>query len=166
LPPRTRHIEDHVAAAVRKALGDTEGDVLVFLPGMAEIRRVRDRLVDVLADVRILHGSLPTQEQDLAIAPSEPPFRKVVLSTDIAESSITVEGVSVVVDSGLARAPRFDPRTGMTRLRTVPISRASADQRAGRAGRLGPGVAYRLWSKMEHAARRPGIDPEITQVDL
>lgn len=165
-PPRTRHIEDHTASVVRRAVGENEGDVLVFLPGMAEIRRVRDHLTDVLADVRILHGSLPVAEQDLAIAPSTPPFRKVVLSTDISESSLTVEGVSVVVDSGLAKAPRFDPRTGMTRLTTTPISKASADQRAGRAGRLGPGVAYRLWSKMEHAARRPHIDPEITQVDL
>lgn len=165
-PPRTRDLESHVARAVRRALGETEGDVLVFLPGMAEIRRVEAKLADVLADVRILHGSLPPAEQDRAIAPSAPPFRKVVLSTDIAESSLTVEGVTAVVDTGLARAPRFDPRTGMTRLRTVPISRASADQRAGRAGRLGPGVAYRLWSKMEHAARRPAIDPEITQVDL
>lgn len=165
-PPRTRDLESHVARVVRRALAETDGDVLVFLPGMAEIRRTQERLADVLADVRILHGSLPPAEQDRAIAPSEPPFRKVVLSTDIAESSLTVEGVTAVVDTGLARAPRFDPRTGMTRLRTVPISRASADQRAGRAGRLGPGVAYRLWSKMEHAARRPGIDPEITQVDL
>lgn len=165
-PPRSRHGDEHVAAVVYRALRETEGDILVFLPGMAEIRRVEKRLTDALADVRILHGSLPTEEQDLAIAPSTPPFRKVVLSTDIAESSLTVEGVSVVVDSGVARAPRFDPRTGMTRLRTVPISRASADQRAGRAGRLGPGVAYRLWSKMEQATRRPHIDPEITQVDL
>lgn len=165
-PPRSRHTEDHVASVVRRALNETEGDLLVFLPGMAEIRRVQERLVDVLADVRVLHGSLPTEEQDLALAATEPPFRKVVLSTDIAESSLTVEGVRVVIDSGQARAPRFDPRTGMTRLRTIPISRASADQRAGRAGRLGPGVAYRLWSKMEHAARRPAIDPEITQVDL
>jgi ATP-dependent helicase HrpB len=165
-PPRSRHLEQHVAAVVNRALAETEGDVLVFLPGMAEIRRVSDRLTGVLADVRILHGSLSTEEQDLALASSEAPFRKVVLATDIAESSLTVEGVSVVVDSGMARAPRFDKRTGMTRLQTVPISRASADQRAGRAGRLGPGVAYRLWSKMEHAARRPHIDPEIGQVDL
>lgn len=165
-PPRSRHMEDHVATIVRRALKETEGDVLVFLPGMAEIRRVEERLVDALADVRVLHGSLPTEEQDLALAAAEAPFRKVVLSTDIAESSLTVEGVRVVVDSGTARAPRFDPRTGMTRLRTISISRASADQRAGRAGRLAPGVAYRLWSKMEHAARRPAIDPEITQVDL
>ena len=165
-PPRVRPIEDHVAAVVRMALAENEGDILVFLPGMAEMRRVAERLSDVLADVRLLHGSLPPAEQDLALAPSTPPIRKVVLSTDIAESSLTVEGVAVVVDSGLARAPRFDPRTGMTRLQTISVSKASASQRAGRAGRLGPGVAYRLWSKMEHAARRPHIDPEITQVDL
>lgn len=165
-PPRSRRLEDHTAAAIRRALSEADGDILVFLPGMGEIKRVEERLDDVLADVRLLHGSLPTREQDLAIAPSQPPFRKVVLSTDIAESSLTVEGVSVVVDSGLARAPRFDPRTGMTRLRTISISRASADQRAGRAGRLGPGVTYRLWSKMEQATRQPQIEPEITQVDL
>src|SRR5690606_25113193 len=132
-PPRTRDLESHVARVVRRALAETDGDVLVFLPGMAEIRRTQERLADVLADVRILHGSLPPAEQDRAIAPSEPPFRKVVLSTDIAESSLTVEGVTAVVDTGLARAPRFDPRTGMTRLRPVPTSRASADPRAGRA---------------------------------
>lgn len=165
-PPRNRLPETHVAAVVRRALEETDGDVLVFLPGMAEIRRVQGLLEGVLADVRLLHGSLPTEDQDLALAPSSPPFRKVVLSTDIAESSLTVEGVAVVVDAGTARVPRFDPRTGMTRLRTVPVSRASADQRAGRAGRLGPGVAYRLWSRMEHGTRRPDIDPEITQVDL
>ncbi|HJR92797.1 MAG TPA: ATP-dependent helicase HrpB [Acidimicrobiia bacterium] len=165
-PPRQRGTEGHVANVVRRALADDQGDILVFLPGMGEIRRVADLLTDVLADVRLLHGSLPVEEQDLAISPSTPPIRKVVLSTDIAESSLTVEGTGVVIDSGLARAPRFDARTGMTRLQTVPISRASADQRAGRAGRLGPGVAYRLWSKMEHAARRPHIDAEITQVDL
>ena len=165
-PPRSRRLEDHVAKVVRSALTDDGGDILVFLPGMGEMRRVAERLTDVLADVRLLHGSLPVEEQDLAISPSTPPIRKVVLATDIAESSLTVEGVGVVVDSGQARAPRFDPRTGMTRLQTISVSRASADQRAGRAGRLGPGVAYRLWSKMEHAARRPHLDPEITQVDL
>ena len=165
-PPRSRYIEDHVAAVIRRALDADEGDILVFLPGMAEMQRVRDKLGGVLADVRLLHGSLPPADQDLAISPSTPPFRKVVLSTDIAESSLTVEGVSVVIDSGLARAPRFDPHTGMTRLQTVSISKASADQRTGRAGRLGPGVAYRLWSKMEHASRRPHVDAEITQVDL
>lgn len=165
-PPRTRHLEDHVAATVRRALDETAGDLLVFLPGMREIEAVGERLEGVLAEVLPLHGSLPAEDQDRTLAPSQPPFRKIVLSTDIAESSLTVEGVSVVVDSGLARAPRFDPNTGLTRLRTIPISRASAEQRAGRAGRLGPGVAYRLWSKMEHAGRRPYIDAEITQIDL
>lgn len=165
-PPRSKRLEDQVAKVVREALEETSGDILVFLPGMAEIRRVEERLTGLLADVLILHGALPPEEQDRALAPSSPPFRKIVLSTDIAESSLTVEGVTTVVDSGLARAPRFDPRTGMTRLRTVSISRDSADQRAGRAGRLGPGVAYRLWSKMEQAARRPHAEPEITQVDL
>ena len=116
--------------------------------------------------MRPLYGSLAVQEQDGALAPSPPGRRRVVLATDIAESSLTVDGVRVVVDSGLARAPRFDARTGMTRLQTISISRASAEQRAGRAGRLGPGVAYRLWSPLEQAARRAQIDPEISQVDL
>ena len=158
-------LDEVTAAAVQRALREQGGDVLVFLPGMADIRRVHERLAGVDADVRLLHGSLPVEEQDLALAPGHG-RRKIVLSTDIAESSLTVEGVSVVVDSGLARAPRFDAATGMTRLHTVPISKASADQRAGRAGRTSPGVAYRLWSKLEHAARRPHIDPEILQVDL
>lgn len=165
-PPRSGRTEDHVASVVREAVASEDGDVLVFLPGMAEMRRTRERLTDILADVRLLHGSLPTEEQDLAIAPSHPPFRKVVLSTDIAESSLTVEGVSLVVDSGVTRSPRFDVRTGMTRLQTTPISKASADQRSGRAGRLGPGVAFRLWSKMEHAGRPAHLEPEITTVDL
>ncbi len=127
-PPRAR-LEDHVAVIVHRAVDTEPGDVLVFLPGMAEIRRVADRLAEtgLPAEVRMLHGSLPPEEQDAAVTPG--PLRRVVLSTDIAESSLTVEGVGIVVDSGLARAPRFDPRTGMTRLRTVPISKASADQR-------------------------------------
>lgn len=157
-------LEPHAAAVVRRALREETGDVLVFLPGMAEIRRVAEALADIDADLRPLHGSLSVEDQDLALAPGD--RRKVVLSTDIAESSLTVEGVRVVIDSGLARAPRFDARTGMTRLRTVPISRESAEQRAGRAGRTGPGAVYRLWSKLEHGARRPQTDPEITQVDL
>jgi ATP-dependent helicase HrpB len=165
-PPRSRHTDEHTARVIREALDSEEGDLLVFLPGMAEIRRVQDRLQGVLAEVLVLHGSLPTEEQDRAIAPSRPPFRKVVLSTDIAESSLTVEGVRIVIDAGQTRSPRFDPRTGMTRLRTVPISKASADQRTGRAGRTAPGVAYRLWSKMEQAARPAHIEPEITAVDL
>jgi ATP-dependent helicase HrpB len=114
----------------------------------------------------LLYGMLGAAEQDAAVAPSAPGRRKVVLATDIAESSLTVDGVRVVVDAGLARVPRFDVGTGMTRLRTVAASRSSADQRAGRAGRQGPGVAYRLWSKLEHGTRRAHLEPEITQVDL
>ena len=138
--------------------------MLVFLPGIGEIsvlpnsssRRSRP---DV--DVRPLAGALPAEEQDLALAPSPPGRRRVVLATDIAETSLTVEGVRVVVDSGLARAPRFDTGTGMTRLTTVSISRDSADQRAGRAGRTEPGVAYRLWSKIEHGSRLAHRPAEI-----
>jgi ATP-dependent helicase HrpB len=119
-----------------------------------------------MVDVRQLYGALPAAEQDAALAPGPPGRRKVVLATDIAETSLTVEGVSAVVDAGLDRRPVFDATTGLTRLETVPASRASADQRAGRAGRLGPGVAVRLWSKVEHAARRPFSEPEILQADL
>ncbi len=162
--PRKTWIEDHAAAVVREALRTEEGDILCFLPGMAQIDRVARSLEGIDGIVHRLHGSLPLDDQDRAISPG--PDRKVVLSTDIAESSLTVEGVAIVIDSGLARAPRFDARTGMTRLTTIGVSKASADQRAGRAGRLGPGVAYRLWSKLEHAARRPDIEPEILSVEL
>ena len=117
-------------------------------------------------DVRLLAGALSLAEQDLALLPSPSGRRRVVLSTDIAESSLTVSGVRIVVDAGLARVPRHDLGTGMTRLTTVSTSRASADQRAGRAGRTEPGVAYRLWSKLEHATRRAHLEAEITQVDL
>lgn len=166
--PRRARLEPAVAGAVVGILDSEEGDILVFLPGMGEIQRARRALEDagVYADIRILHGSLPPAEQDLAIEPSTSGKPKVVLSTDIAETSLTVEGVRIVIDSGLARAPRFDAATGMTRLRTIPISKASADQRAGRAGRTEPGVAIRMWSKLEHAARSGHIEPEITQVDL
>ena len=160
---RTGRLEDHMASVVRGAMAEP-GDVLAFLPGMAEIERVARLLDGVDADVHVLHGSISNHAQDQALLASE--RRKVVLSTDIAETSLTVEGVRIVVDSGLARAPRFDPHTGMTRLRTVPISRSSAEQRAGRAGRVQPGVAYRLWSLIEHGTRRPHTEPEITQVDL
>ncbi|MGH9266397.1 MAG: ATP-dependent helicase HrpB, partial [Acidimicrobiales bacterium] len=169
-PPRER-LDRAVTAAVRRAVREEPGDVLVFLPGAGDIRRVEAALTGqgVLppdVDVRPLFGALPVAAQDAALAPSPPGRRRVVLATDIAETSLTVEGVRVVVDSGQARTPRFDARSGLTRLQTGPISRASAEQRAGRAGRLGPGVAYRLWSKFEHAARRPHPDPEILTVDL
>jgi ATP-dependent helicase HrpB len=171
LPKRPKErLDDATTAAVMKALREEAGDVLVFLPGAAEIRRVQQALqiegADGMADLRPLFGALSAAEQDAALAPSRDGRRRVVIATDIAETSMTVEGVRVVVDAGLARVPRFDTRTGMTRLTTVTASKASADQRTGRAGRIEPGVAYRLWSKVEHAARRPHLEPEISQVDL
>ena len=162
-------IEQAVTEAVLTALRDETGDVLVFLPGIGEIRRVTDDLRDRVpanVDVRPLAGALSLADQDLALAASPTGRRRVVLSTDIAESSLTVAGVRVVVDAGLARVPRFDPRTGMTRLTTVSSSRASADQRAGRSGRTEPGVCYRLWSKLEQNTRLAHLPAEITQVDL
>ncbi|MFM8482815.1 MAG: ATP-dependent helicase HrpB, partial [Actinomycetota bacterium] len=173
-PPR--HGErpvDATAAVIARALHEHEGDVLVFLPGIGEIRRVQNQLASTLApnlaefvDIRPLAGALGVEDQDRALDPSPAGRRRVVLSTDIAETSLTVDGVHIVVDAGLARTPVHDPRTGMTRLTTIPTSRASAEQRAGRAGRLGPGVAYRIWSKIEHGSRRAHLDPEISRVDL
>ncbi len=166
--PRDR-LEASVTAAIGRALREEEGDVLVFLPGAAEINRVAqalERQRPPAVDVLPLHGSLPYSDQDAALSPSPAGRRRVVLATDIAESSLTVEGVRVVVDAGLSRQPRFDARTGMTRLTTVSASKASADQRAGRAGRDAPGAAYRVWSKLEHAGRPRHRAPEITQVDL
>ena len=157
---------------MRRALSTDTGDVLVFLPGIGEIRRVERMLLDVRpgrsvdVDVYALAGALTLEEQDRALAPSPPGRRRVVLSTDIAETSLTVDGVRIVVDAGLAREPRFDVRTGLSRLTTVTTSRASAEQRAGRAGRTEPGVAYRLWSKIEHGSRQRHRAPEILQADL
>jgi ATP-dependent helicase HrpB len=165
---RNTRIEQAITALIERAVREQpDGDVLVFLPGIGEIRRVQSMLtlpdhVDVLA----LAGALSLAEHDAALAPSPPGRRRVVLSTDIAESSLTVAGVRIVVDAGLARTPRFDSATGMTRLTTVACSRASADQRAGRAGRTEPGVAYRLWSKLEQSTRLAHLPAEITQVDL
>ncbi len=170
---RPRNKRDRLEPAVVQAVQwvletEDDGDVLVFLPGMAEIRRTQEQLrgLDPRVEVHPLHGSLPLDEQDHAVAPAAAGMRKVVLSTDIAESSLTVEGVTAVVDSGLARAPRFDPGNGLTRLTTVSVSRASADQRAGRAGRTRPGMAVRLWSKIEHGTRSAFGAAEITKVDL
>src|SRR3984957_5028103 len=154
-----------VVAAVNGSLRADSGDVLVFLPGVGEIRGVTGAL-GTIAEVEILplHGGLPAAEQDRALRPGR--GRRVVLATDLAESSVTVAGVGVVVDAGLARRPAYDPASGLTRLRTVVASRASADQRAGRAGRTAAGVAYRLWARELHAARRAWSDPEIATVDL
>lgn len=171
LPRRAEgRVEPRVVRAVHQALEEEDGDVLVFLPGAGEIRRVEEMLsADGLPPgVRVmpLFGNLPQEAQDEAIRPSPPGRRKVVLATSIAETSLTIEGVRVVVDSGLIRVPRFSPRTGMTRLETVTVSRASADQRRGRAGRLGPGVCHRLWTEAEDAALQPHRPPEILEADL
>ncbi len=163
-------IESAVVRTVLKALSDNQGDILVFLPGAGEIRRVEARLraQGFGQHVRLapLYGNLPPEAQDLAISPCPPGERKIVLATSLAETSLTVEGVRVVIDSGLMRVPRFSPRTGLTRLETVPGSRASADQRRGRAGRLGPGMCYRLWSQQDDLYRRASNPPEIMEADL
>ena len=162
-------IDDATTQAVLQALREQTGDVLVFLPGIGEINRTKtalERSVGPDVDVYRLAGALSLADQDRALAPSPPGRRRVVLSTDIAETSLTVDGVRVVVDSGLAKAPRFDTRTGMSRLTTITTSRASADQRAGRAGRVEPGACYRLWSKIEHGSRAAHRSPEINEVDL
>ncbi len=155
------------ASAVRGVLGETDGDVLVFLPGLREIRQTADELGDLTADgvaVLPLHGDLPPEQQDRALQKLD--RRKVVLATNVAETSVTVEGVTAVVDTGLARQMEFDPSVGMDRLRLVPVSRASADQRAGRAGRTRPGVCVRLWDEAGQRSRPEQIEPEIRRVDL
>jgi ATP-dependent helicase HrpB len=168
--PVEGHSEPAVARSVRAALVAHDGDLLVFLPGAGEIRRVEGLLAgeDLGHGVRVapLHGTLAQDAQDAAVAPSRPGERKVVLATSIAETSLTIEGVRVVVDGGWMRVPRFAPRTGMTRLETVRVTRASADQRRGRAGRVGPGVCYRLWTEGEQAALVPHGVPEILEADL
>lgn len=155
---------DHVAATTRRALAERTGDVLVFLPGAGEVDGVVRRLAGVEADVRPLHGRLPHRDQDLALTPGT--RRRVVVSTAVAESSLTVPGVRVVVDAGLSREPRTDHRRGLAGLVTVGVSRAAAEQRAGRAGREGPGAVYRCWAEHEHARLRPHPEPEIATADL
>jgi ATP-dependent helicase HrpB len=161
-------VERAVAEAVLTSVAEDAGDLLVFLPGAGEIRRVQSELSGLPAqvDVRPLHGMLSGADQDLAIAPSPPGRRKVVLATSIAETSLTLEGVKVVIDCGLARVPRYSPRSGMTRLATVRVSRASADQRCGRAGRTAPGVCYRLWGAADDLHLEARAAPEILESDL
>ncbi|SDI81823.1 ATP-dependent helicase HrpB [Pseudomonas flavescens] len=164
-------LEPKVVQTVLQALADEPGSLLVFLPGQAEIRRVAEQLGEALAgrsDVRVcpLHGELELSAQRAAIEPAPAGLRKVVLATNIAETSLTIDGVRVVVDAGLARVPRFDPGSGMARLDTGRISRASATQRAGRAGRLQPGVCYRLWSQAQHEQLSAYSSAEILQADL
>ncbi|HEY7640285.1 MAG TPA: ATP-dependent helicase HrpB [Steroidobacteraceae bacterium] len=159
-----------MARAIAHAIEHDDGDILAFLPGQAEIRRTQRQLevqnLPRQVAVLPLFGDLSAAEQDAALRPGDPQHRKVVLATNIAETSLTIEGVRVVVDSGLARRARFDPATGMSGLETARISRASADQRRGRAGRLGPGVCYRLWSETDHASLAAQTTPEILEADL
>ncbi len=163
-PPARARLAEHVAAAVRQTRGEA-GDVLVFLPGAGEIRRVADALAGLDdADIVPLHGDQPLDEQHRALRAG--PRRRIVLATNVAETALTVEGVTTVIDSGLARMARFDARHGLDHLVVAPISRASAEQRAGRAGRLGPGRCIRLWSREEHAGRRAHETPEILRLDL
>jgi ATP-dependent helicase HrpB len=164
-------IEPKVVQTCLQALDEQGGSLLVFLPGQAEIRRVHQQLAEALGEggnvlLCPLHGELDLAAQRAAIDPAPPGKRKVVLATNIAETSLTIDGVRVVVDAGLARVPRFDPGSGMTRLDTQRISRASATQRAGRAGRLEPGVCYRLWSEAQHEQLAAYGSPEILQADL
>jgi len=167
--PRER-IERQLADAVERALRAERGSLLVFLPGAGEIRRtetlLKERIGDANVDIVALYGALDAREQDRAIAPSPAGWRKVVLATSIAETSLTIEGVRVVIDSGLSRMPRYEPDVGLTRLETVRVARAAADQRRGRAGRTEPGVCYRLWDERQTGSLEPYTRPEILSADL
>ncbi len=169
------YVEPRVISTCLDALAEQTGSLLVFLPGQAEIRRVLTGMEDALRTSALLqqevllcplHGELDLNQQRAAIDPAPPGKRKVVLATNIAETSITIDGVRVVIDAGLERVPRFDPRSGMTRLDTQRISKASATQRAGRAGRIEPGVCYRLWSEAQHDQMAAFSTPEIQHADL
>lgn len=166
----TERLTALVPPAVTRALREIpQGDILVFLPGLGDQRRVADRLQPALGahvDLHVLHGELPIEQQDAALRAAPPGRRKVVLATSIAETSLTIEGVRVVIDGGYARVPRYDPRAGLTVLETVPASRAAADQRLGRAGRLGPGICFRLWPQADDAHRPAHAEPEIRGAEL
>lgn len=177
-PVETRHLDKaqrqtisaDALRAVHRALDETDTSILVFLPGEAEIRRTEDALnssgLPKNTVVRPLYGAMSFAEQDAAIRPSPSGERKIVLATTIAETSLTIDGIGAVIDCGFKRVPRFDPASGMTALETVRVSLASADQRRGRAGRLGPGVGYRLWPEAESRALKAHDDPEIFVADL
>lgn len=163
-------LEDAMARAVIQALGEQTGSVLAFLPGQGEIHRtvqaLKTRLRDPTVDVVPLYGALDKGEQDRALDPAPPGRRKVVLATSVAETSLTIEGIRVVIDGGLSRVPRFEPSSGLTRLATVKVSRSSAEQRRGRAGRTEPGVCYRLWDEEQTRGLVPHQRPEILEADL
>ncbi len=164
------HLERELAAMVRRALEEATGDALVFLPGAAEIHRTARNLETIGLPPRTrilpLMGELAPDAQDAALRPSPTGERKIVLATSIAETSLTIEGIRIVVDSGLARRARFDPGSGMSRLETLPVSLAAAEQRRGRAGRLAPGVCYRLYTEAEERRFAAATAPEILEADL
>ena len=163
-------LERQMADAIATALRADPGSVLAFLPGAAEIRRTQnflgERVHDASVEIVPLFGALDAAVQDRAIAPAPKGQRKVVLATSIAETSLTIEGVRIVVDSGMARVPRYEPDIGLTRLETVRASRAAVDQRRGRAGRTEPGVCYRLWDEPQTASLAAYTQPEILSADL
>ena len=161
-----RDLPDVMARTIRALLAEEAGDVLAFLPGMGEIRRVEASLAGCPAEVLALHGDLPPAEQDRALYGARPGLRRVILATSIAETSLTVPGIRIVVDGGWRRSPRLDPSTGLTRLDTVRISRAASVQRAGRAGREAPGIAIRLWTQALHRGLAPFDRPEILEAEL
>jgi ATP-dependent helicase HrpB len=164
-----KRIEDEMAPAIRCALGEADGSLLAFLPGVAEIERTAERLEGALppgTDLHRLHGSLEPGAQRAAIAAAPAGRRKIVLATSIAETSLTLDGVRIVVDSGLARRPRYDRAAGITRLVTERASQASVTQRAGRAGRQAPGFVYRLWEAAANAGLPRFDPPEILEADL
>ncbi|MBT1703894.1 ATP-dependent helicase HrpB [Chryseosolibacter indicus] len=162
------HLIPHVVRTIRKAYHEHSGDILVFLPGAGEINRTMASLENENFDAVVypLFGDLPYRKQQEAILPDPAGKRKIVLSTSIAETSLTIEGIAIVIDSGLSRVPKFDPRSGFTRLQTVRVTRDAADQRTGRAGRLGPGLCYRLWSEAIQNNLLPQRVPEILEADL
>ncbi len=161
-------IPEQCVRIIMKAVKSNEGDVLVFLPGQGEILRTQELLRKQLKDFAImpLYGSMPINKQHAAIFPHKEGKRKIVLATSIAETSLTIEGVKIVVDTGFGRTSRFDPKSGLSRLQTVRISKSAADQRAGRAGRLSPGKCFRMWSKATHDRMTDHLTPEIMEADL
>ncbi len=166
---KTIPIETACALAIKRTISKNPGDILVFLPGVGEIKRVKSLLEETLDSenhIFQLYGNLSQEEQTMVFWPLPSGKRKIVLATSIAETSITIEGIRIVIDSGLMRVPEFSPRTGMSRLATVPVSKASADQRRGRAGRTAPGKCYRLWSEHDHQSLKAFTKPEILSVDL
>ncbi len=166
--PDDAPIHQQMARVIKKAIRENEGDVLAFLPGAGEIARTAEMLGSEVGGILVypLYGDLSFAKQQEAILPDPSGRRKVVLTTSIAETSLTIEGVKVVIDSGLSRVPRFDPRSGLSRLETIRVTADAADQRAGRAGRLGPGTCYRLWTQGSHASLVPNRKPEILEADL